>query len=186
MTIKPIKTEEDYKSALAEINRLFDAHEGTEDFDRLDVLVTLVEAYEAKHYPIGPPSPLAAIEYEMEKRGLSPRGLEPLIGSGKRVSEVLNGQRPLTMTMIRRLHSQFNLSADVLIARYPLKTSRLTKRTQGRAKRPPFLLPFVKIPPRHKQCCKKYQFWGWNRRVRPSWHGLCCLKKCGRAWKRHS
>ncbi len=138
MTIKPIKTEEDYKTALAEINRLFDAREGTEDFDRLDVLATLVEAYEAKYYPIGPPSPLAAIEYEMEKRGLSPIDLEPILGPGERVSEVLNGQRPLTMTMIRRLHSQFNLSADVLIARYPLRTSSLTNRTKGKAKRSSF------------------------------------------------
>jgi len=71
MTIKPIKTEEDYKAALAEINRLFDAHEGTDDFDRLDVLATLVESYETKHYPIASPRPLAAIEYEMEKRGYS-------------------------------------------------------------------------------------------------------------------
>lgn len=71
MTIKPIKTEEDCKAALAEINRLFDAHEGTVDFDRLDVLTTLVEAYEAKHSPIAPSGPLAAIEYETEKRGHS-------------------------------------------------------------------------------------------------------------------
>lgn len=68
--IKPIKTEEDYKAALAQVDVLSDADEGTEEFDRLDVLVTLVEAYEAKHYPIGPPSFEAAVEYEMEKRGL--------------------------------------------------------------------------------------------------------------------
>jgi len=71
MTIKPIKTEEDYKAALAEINRLFDAHEGTDDFERLDVLAALVESYETKHSPIGPPNPLAAIEYEAEERGHS-------------------------------------------------------------------------------------------------------------------
>lgn len=135
MTIKPIKTEEDYKAALAEINRLFDAHEGTEDFDHLDILATLVEAYEAKHCPIALPSPLAAIEYEMEKRGLSRRDLEPILGPSGRVSEVLNGQRPLTMTMIRRLHSQFNLSADVLIARYPLQAVRPMKRTKRGANR---------------------------------------------------
>lgn len=136
MTIKPIKTEEDYQAALAEISRLFDAREDTEDFDRLDVLATLVEAYEAKHCPIAPPRPLAAIEYEMEKRGLSRRDLEPILGPSGRVSEVLNGQRPLTMTMIRRLHSQFNLSADVLIARYPLQAARPTKKAKGSANRP--------------------------------------------------
>ncbi len=135
MNIKPIKTEEDYKAALAEINRLFDAHEGTEDFDRLDVLATLVEAYEAKHHPVAPPTPLAAIEYEMEKRGLSRRDLEPILGSGGRVSEVLDGRRPLTMAMIRRLRSQFGLSADVLIASYPLQTSRPTKSAKGRPNR---------------------------------------------------
>ena len=136
MTIKPIKTEEDYKAALSEINRLFDAHEGTEDFDRLDVLATLVEAYEAKHCPIAPPSPLAAIEYEMEKRGLSRRDLEPILGPAGRVGEVLDGRRPLTMTMIRRLHSHFNLSADVLIARYPLQAGPPAKRTRASADRP--------------------------------------------------
>ena len=71
MTIKPIKTEEDYKAALAETSRLLAAHEGPDDFNRLDVLATLVEAYEAKHFPIGSPNPLAATEYEMEKRGHS-------------------------------------------------------------------------------------------------------------------
>ncbi len=136
MTIKPIKTEEDYKAALAEINRLFNAQEGTDDFDRLDVLATLVEAYEAKHCPIGPPSPLAAIEYEMEKRGLSRRDLEPILGTGARTGDVLDGRRPLTMAMIRRLNSQFNLSADVLIARYPLQAARPVKRAKGRASRP--------------------------------------------------
>lgn len=137
MTIKPIKTEEDYKASLAEIDRLFDAHEDTEDFDRLDVLATLVEAYEAKHCPIAPPSPLAAIEYEMEKRGLSRRDLEPILGPGGRVGEILDGRRPLTMTMIRRLHSHFNMSADVLIARYPLQISLPMRRAKARAKRRP-------------------------------------------------
>ncbi len=126
MTIKPVKTEEDYKAAPAEINRFFDAREGTDDFDRLDVLATLVESYEAKHYPIAPPSPLAAIEYEMEKRGLSRRDLEPILGPGARAGDVLDGRRPLTTAMIRRLNSQFNLSADVLIARYPLQAARPT------------------------------------------------------------
>src|SRR5580692_2976981 len=100
MTIKPIKTQDDYEAALAEVERLFDIDKTADDFDRLDLLATLVEAYEAKHYPIGPPDPVAAIEYEMEKRGLSRRDLEPIIGPSGRVSEILNRQRPLTMTMI--------------------------------------------------------------------------------------
>lgn len=126
--IKPIKSEDDYRVALLEIERLSDAQEGTEEFDRLDVLVTLVETYESKHHAIGPPSPLAAIEYEMEKRGLTRRELEPILGPSGRVSEVLNRQRPLTLGMIRRLQRQFGLSADVLIAEYPLDSSRSKKR----------------------------------------------------------
>lgn len=131
--LRPIKNEQDYRAALAQIDRLSAAQEGTDEFDRLDILATLVEAYEAKHSPIGPPSPLAAIEYEMEKRGLTRRDLEPMLGRGGRVSEVLSRQRPLTMTMIRRLHHAFNLSADLLITPYPLESSRLPRRTKGRA-----------------------------------------------------
>lgn len=131
--IKPIRNEADYQTALAEIDRLADAQAGTEQFDRLDILATLVEVYEAKHYPIGPPTPLAAIEYEMEKRGLSRRDLETVLGGSGRVSEVLSRQRPLTMTMIRQLHLKFNLSADVLIAEYPLASSRTKKRTKSGA-----------------------------------------------------
>lgn len=135
MTIEPTNTEEDYKASLAVINRLFDDREGTEEFDRLDILATLAEAYEAKHYPIAPPSPLAAIEYEMEKRGLSPHDWKPIFGSPERVRDVLNGHCALTMTMIRRLHSQFGLSADLLIARYPLKTSRAMRKAKVRVNR---------------------------------------------------
>lgn len=121
MTIKPIKSQEDYKAALAEITRLFNAPEGTEEFDHLDVLATLVEAYETRHSPIAPPDPVAAIEYEMEKRGLSRRDLEPVFGPSGRVSEVLNRQRRLTIPMIRRLHSSFGIPVTVLISDYPLK-----------------------------------------------------------------
>ena len=128
MTIKPIKSEDDYKAAVAEIENLFEIEKDAEQYDRLDVLATLVEAYEAKHYPIGPPDPIAAIEYELEKRGLSRRNLEPIIGPSGRVSEVLNRQRPLTMTMIRKLHNQWGISGDVLLNEYsinkPTKTNR--------------------------------------------------------------
>ena len=128
MTIKPIKTEEDYTAAVAEIESLFEIEKSDEDYDRLDVLATLVEAYEAKHYPIGPPDPIAAIEYELEKRGLSRRNLEPIIGPSGRVSEVLNRQRPLTMTMIRKLHSQWGISGDILLNEYPISKPRKAKR----------------------------------------------------------
>ena len=97
--------------------------------------MTLVEAHEAKRCPTAPPGPLAAIEYEMEKRGLSRRDLEPILGPGGRVGEVLDRRRLLTMTMIRRLHFHFNLSADVLIARYPLQADRPTKRAKVSASR---------------------------------------------------
>jgi HTH-type transcriptional regulator/antitoxin HigA len=123
MTIKPIKTPDDYNAALADIERIFDAKDGTEDFDRLDLLATLVEAYEAKHCAIEPPDPIAAIEYEMEKRGLSRRELEPLLGPSGRVSEVMSRKRPLTVAMMRRLHSQFGIPGDVLLSDYPLAVS---------------------------------------------------------------
>jgi HTH-type transcriptional regulator/antitoxin HigA len=123
MTIKPIKTPDDYNVALAEIERIFDAKDDSEEFDKLDRLATLVEAYEAKHYPIEPPDPIAAIEYEMEKRGLSRRELEPLLGPSGRVSEVMNRRRPLTVAMMRRLHGQFGIPGDVLLSDYPLAAS---------------------------------------------------------------
>ena len=127
--IKPIKTDDDLRAALAEIDRLADARLGTDEFDRLDILATLVEAYEAKQHPLGSPSPLAAIEYEMEKRGLSRRDLEPILGPSGRVSEVLSGQRPLTLSMMRRLYQAFDLSADVLLAPYPLQSAKEKKQT---------------------------------------------------------
>ncbi len=120
MNVRPIKTHEDYKAALSLVDQLSDAQVDTEEFDALDVLVTLIEAYEAKHYPIGPPDPVAAIEYEMEKRGLTRQDLEAVIGPSGRVSEVLNRQRPLTVSMIRRLHSAYHIRPDILIASYPL------------------------------------------------------------------
>jgi HTH-type transcriptional regulator/antitoxin HigA len=120
MTIKPIRTEDDYVAAIAEIEALFDLEKSVEDFDRLEVQATLVEAYEVKRHPIGPPDPIAAIEYELEKRGLTRGSLEPIIGASGRVSEVLNRQRPLTMTMIRKLHDQWGIPGDVLLNEYPL------------------------------------------------------------------
>jgi len=118
MEIRPIRTEADYQVALEEIERLFDATPNTPESDRLEVLTTLVEAYEEKHYPIPLPDPIEAIKYYMESRGLSRRDLEPYIGSRGRVSEVLNRRHPLSIEMIRRLYAGLGISAEVLIQPY--------------------------------------------------------------------
>ena len=118
MEIKPIKTEADYEASLEKIERLFAAKPGTVDADRLEVLTTLVEAYEGKHYAIPLPDPIEAILYHMESRGLSRRDLESFIGSRARVSEILNRKRPLTMEMVRNLHDGLGISAEVLIQSY--------------------------------------------------------------------
>jgi len=118
MDIRPIKTEEDYQAALREIDRLLDAQPETPEGDRLDVLSTLVEAYEAQHHEIARPDPVEAILYHLESRGLSRRDLEPYLGSRARVSEVLNRKRPLTLEMIRRLHSGLGIPAEILIQPY--------------------------------------------------------------------
>ncbi len=118
MKIKPIKSEADYEAALNEIERLFEAKPGTAEADRLEVLTTLVEAYEENHYAIPLPDPIEAIQYHMESRGLSRRDLERFIGGRARVSEILNRKRPLTMEMIRNLPGGLGISAEVLIQPY--------------------------------------------------------------------
>ena len=118
MEIRPIKTDADYEAALAEIERLFDASPGTPEGDRLELLTTLVEAYEDKHYDIPAPDPVEAILYHMESRGLTRKDLEPHVGSRARVSEILNRKRPLTLNMIRKLYTGLGISADVLIIPY--------------------------------------------------------------------
>lgn len=115
MKIKPIKNNRDYRDALKEIDRLMDARPNSPEGDRLDVLVTLIEAWEEKHRPIDSPDPVEAILFAMEHRGLSRRDLEPLIGSRARVAEVLNHKRSLTLPMIRRLHEGLGIPAEVLI-----------------------------------------------------------------------
>ena len=120
MDIKPIRSEADYDAALQEIETLFDVEPGTAEADRLEILVMLVEAYEAQHHRIPPPDPIEAIEYEMERLGLSRRDLEPYIGSRFRVSEILNRRRPLTLPMIRRLAEGLRIPTEVLIKPYPL------------------------------------------------------------------
>lgn len=113
--IRPIKTERDHRRVLAEIGRLMDARKNTPDGDRLEVLSTLAEAWEDEHHPIDAPDPIEAIRFAMERRGLSARDLQPLIGGSSRVAEVLNHRRHLTLPMIRRLHAALGIPADVLI-----------------------------------------------------------------------
>lgn len=120
MTLRPLKTEVDYKEALAEIESVFNAEANTPEADRLDVLAMLVEAYEEEHYPIPAPDPVAALEYYMDSRGLTRRDLEPYLGSRARVAEVLNRKRGLSIEMIRRLHQGLGISADILIQPYTL------------------------------------------------------------------
>jgi HTH-type transcriptional regulator/antitoxin HigA len=113
--LKPIRTKADYKKALAEVERLWGARSGTQEGDRLDVLATLIDAYETEHYPMDPPDPIEAIKFRMEQQGLSRKDLEPLIGTRTRVAEVLNRKRSLSIAMIRRLHEKLGISAEVLI-----------------------------------------------------------------------
>src|SRR5207302_5940937 len=105
----------DYETALAEIERLWGAKLGTRDGDRLDVLATLVDAYESEHHPIDPPDPIEAIKFRMEQQGLTRKDLEGILGTRTRVAQVLNRRRGLSINMIRRLHDKLGISAEVLI-----------------------------------------------------------------------
>ncbi len=115
MKIQPIRTEADYDRALANIERLWGARQGTPNGDRLDVLLVLVEDYESKHHPIAPPDPIDAIKFRMGQMNLSRKDLEPLIGSRGRVTEVINRKRPLSLTMIRKLHAGLRIPLESLI-----------------------------------------------------------------------
>lgn len=115
MEIRPIKTEADYEATLKEIEGLMSAEVGSPQGDRLDVLVTLVEAYEREHYPIGFPDPVEAIKFRMEQQGLSVEDLVPVIGRKNRVYEVLARKRPLTLRMIEGLHETFSIPAESLL-----------------------------------------------------------------------
>ncbi len=123
MDIRPIKTENDYKAALEEVEHLFNAAPNSPEGDRLEVLTTLIESYEEKHYSIPLPDPVEAILYFIESRGLSRRDLEQFIGSRARVSEVLNRKRPLTIGMIRKIHKGLGIPAEVLIQPYSSQES---------------------------------------------------------------
>ena len=115
MEIAPIKTRRDYRHALVQIEGLMTAKRGTPEGDRLDMLVTLVEAWERRHYPLDLPDPVEAIKYHMDQNGLQPRDLIPFIGSRNRVYEVLNRRRSLTLKMIWRLHEGLGIPAESLI-----------------------------------------------------------------------
>ncbi len=115
MDLKPIMTEEDYRATLRKIEALMMAEPGTPEGERLDVLATLVEAYERRHFPLDLPDPVEAIKFAMDQRGLTVKDLEPMIGRSNRVYEVLNHTRPLTLTMIWKLHQGLGIPAESLI-----------------------------------------------------------------------
>jgi len=123
MEIHPIKTDADYRRTLGEVERLWHADPGTPDGDYVDVLATLIKAYEARHHPNPPPDPIAAIEFMIEQNGLTRRDLEPAIGSRGRVSEVLNRKRPLTLPMVRSLSALLQIPTDVLVQPYETKSA---------------------------------------------------------------
>ena len=113
--IKPIRSEDDYEEALAEVEKLWGAKSGTPAGDRLDVLATLIDVYENENYPMDPPDPIEAIKFRMEQQGLTRRDLEGIIGTRTRIAEVLSRKRGLSIGMIRRLHERLGIPADVLI-----------------------------------------------------------------------
>ena len=119
--VRPIRTKRDYKAALKDVERLWGAKAGTRDGDRLDVLATLIDAYEAEHYPMDPPDPVEAIKFRMEQQNLTRKDLEGILGTRTRVAEVLNRRRGLSINMIRRLQEDLGIPADVLIRKLRLR-----------------------------------------------------------------
>ena len=125
MDIKPIRTKANYRAALKEIESLMTARANTQEGDRLDVLATLVEAYERAHFPMDLPDAVDAIKFQMEQSGLTVKDLEPVIGRKNRVYEVLSRRRPLTLRMIEGLHIKFGIPAESLLKRRPQRNSAL-------------------------------------------------------------
>jgi HTH-type transcriptional regulator/antitoxin HigA len=125
MKVKPIRTAKDHREALKEIELLWSAKAGTPEDDRLEVLLTLTDAYEEKHFPIDLPDPIDAIRFRLEQQGATPRALIGVIGSRTRVYEVLRGRRGLSLPMIRRLHERLHIPAEVLIQ--PAKRRRVNR-----------------------------------------------------------
>jgi HTH-type transcriptional regulator/antitoxin HigA len=126
MQLKPIKTQVDHEAALGEIERLWGAEEGTANGDRLDILTTLVEAYEEAHFPLDMPDPIEAIKFRLEQQGEDKKALIGIIGNRTRVYEVLRGDRALSLTMIRQLNEHLKIPAEILI-----RPVRLRKRKQA-------------------------------------------------------
>jgi HTH-type transcriptional regulator/antitoxin HigA len=141
MKVAPIRSEADYDAALAEVDRLMDAQPNTTRGDRLDVLVTLVEAYEARRWAIDAPDPIDAIKLRMEQRGLTRRDLQRILGGSGRVSEILNRRRGLSIEMMRRLHRELAIPAESFLRALPsrrrkrIPASRVAKRSGKRAAR---------------------------------------------------
>ena len=116
MEIKPIKTEEDYNMSIKRIEELWGAKRDTPEGDELDLLCTLVESYEMKHYPIAPPDPIDAIKFRMEQMGMTKADMVKYLGSQSRVSEILNGKRRLTLKMVKSLYKGLKIPAEILLA----------------------------------------------------------------------
>ena len=131
MHIRPIRTEADHDAAVARIAQLMGARPGTAAGDELDILAILVDVYEAKHFPINKPDPIAIIKFQMEQQGLTRKHLEPMIGTRARVSEVLTGKRALSLPMIRRLHAGLRIPLDLLVG-----TASASRPRRGRKKSP--------------------------------------------------
>jgi len=115
MNIRPIKSEEDYQKAISRVSELWGAAKDTPEGDELDILITLMEAYEIKYYPIAPPDPIEAIKFRMEQLGMNNSDMIKYLGSQSRVSEILNGRRKLTLNMIRSLYKELKIPAEVLL-----------------------------------------------------------------------
>jgi HTH-type transcriptional regulator/antitoxin HigA len=124
MEIRPIRTEADYRAALREVERLWSAEPGTPEGDKVEVLSTLIEAYEERHHPIPAPDPIAAIFFMMEQKGFTRHDLEPAIGSRSRVSEILNRRRPLSLPMVRALNALLGIPVDVLVRPYDIRSAK--------------------------------------------------------------
>ena len=160
--IRPIKSEADYDSTLPVIDNLMGASANTPESDELEILVTLVEAYEAKHWPMEPPEPIAVIEHVMDARGFGQNDFAELIGSQPRASEVLNRRRPLTLSMIRALSAKWNVPADILVCEYEFAITawRISQASSKRCKTAKYQSPislmedasFVLLPHSHRLC----------------------------------
>jgi HTH-type transcriptional regulator/antitoxin HigA len=123
MDIKPIRNEKDYESTLHRVDSLMDAKLGSEAFDELEILTTLIENYEAKHYVIDAPDPIEAIKFRMEQEGLKQKDLVTIFGNKVRVSEILNKKRKLTLDMIRNIHEDLDIPFESLLNRYDLQSA---------------------------------------------------------------